>query len=72
MFTCPKCNSKTIVLDSQKILEHIRRRRECQNCKHRFTTREVIVFGKNTKKFTNILETAKELIYENRQDSLPA
>lgn len=47
MIYCPKCNSKTIVLDSRKTLEHTRRRRECENCKHRFTTKEVVVFGKN-------------------------
>ncbi len=40
---CPKCNfADTRVLDSRETGEHkaIRRRRECEKCKHRFTTFE--------------------------------
>ncbi len=40
---CPKCNSnETRVLDSRETDSHkaVRRRRECESCKHRFTTFE--------------------------------
>jgi len=40
---CPKCRSKnTKVLDSREVYngKEIRRRRECEDCKHRFTTYE--------------------------------
>lgn len=40
---CPKCKKdSTRVLDSRETEEHkaVRRRRECEHCKHRFTTFE--------------------------------
>ena len=42
---CPKCNSdQTTVLDTRPSENNgIRRRRECQNCAHRFTTYEYTV-----------------------------
>ena len=42
---CPFCNSaNTEVLDSREVLggDSIRRRRECENCKRRFTTYEKV------------------------------
>jgi len=42
---CPKCKQdSTRVLDSRETDEHkaVRRRRECEHCKHRFTTFERI------------------------------
>jgi len=44
---CPKCKSKlTHVLDSRETLDctSIRRRRECEKCKYRFTTFEKVEF----------------------------
>ncbi len=38
---CPKCNSKTDLVDHCKIKSSVRRRRECRECFHRFTTYEV-------------------------------
>ena len=39
---CPKCKSSTKVLDSREAFnwKEIRRRRQCENCGHRFTTYE--------------------------------
>lgn len=40
---CPACrHDKTQVTDSRGSGVSIRRRRECAQCKHRFTTREVV------------------------------
>ena len=38
---CPNCGSLTCVLDSRRINDATRRRRECIKCKHKFTTYEV-------------------------------
>lgn len=38
---CPECqHNDTRVVDSRSLGGHIRRRRECQSCGHRFTTHE--------------------------------
>jgi len=38
---CPYCNhSRSYVVDTRKCASHVRRRRECQRCKRRFTTYE--------------------------------
>jgi transcriptional repressor NrdR len=40
---CPKCkNSESQVIDSREVQDGIRRRRECQGCKARYTTYERI------------------------------
>lgn len=40
---CPKCKQETFVIDSRDIeTTVIRRRRECEDCNHRFTTYERI------------------------------
>jgi len=39
---CPKCDSRRlIVTDSRSRKKYIRRRRECRECRHRFTTYEM-------------------------------
>jgi transcriptional regulator NrdR family protein len=40
---CPICHAETKVLDNRTTKEWVRRRRECQNCLTRFTTKEKIV-----------------------------
>jgi transcriptional repressor NrdR len=37
---CPYCGGSTRVIDSRPIHEGIRRRRQCLECEHRFTTHE--------------------------------
>lgn len=51
---CPKCNQRdTQVVDSREVHDGVRRRRECLQCKYRFTTYErteppqVVVIKKN-------------------------
>lgn len=39
--TCPVCGGDTFVIDSKKKPDTICRRRQCQDCNHRFTTYEV-------------------------------
>ncbi len=40
--TCPVCGGGTIILDSRKPdVDRVRRRRECVECGHRFTTWEI-------------------------------
>lgn len=39
--TCPVCGSKTHIVNSRSDGETVRRRRECLDCGHRFTTREI-------------------------------
>src|SRR3972149_6567700 len=40
---CPYCNSEKLrVIDSRQSIETVRRRRECEDCKKRFTTYEKI------------------------------
>lgn len=41
--TCPVCGGKTHIVDSRSDGETVRRRRECLECKHRFTTKEIDV-----------------------------
>lgn len=39
---CPKCGSESLsVIDSRHTGNEIRRRRECVECKYRFTTYEI-------------------------------
>lgn len=39
---CPACNCKTKIVDSRRTPDGgTRRRRECTNCKHRFSTVEI-------------------------------
>lgn len=41
---CPECFSKnTLVIDSRPVTQAIKRRRKCENCKHRFTSYEMIL-----------------------------
>lgn len=39
--TCPVCGGQTRITDSRSDGETVRRRRECRECGHRFTTREI-------------------------------
>jgi len=39
---CPKCKSKTIIINTRETSNYVRRRHECKKCKFRFTTYEVI------------------------------
>ena len=41
--TCPVCGGQTKVTESRRYTDTIRRRRECLNCHHRFTTKEIEV-----------------------------
>lgn len=39
--TCPVCSGKTRITNSRKDdFDRVRRRRECKDCQHRFTTME--------------------------------
>ena len=44
MIPCPLCNARSGVVDSgqPKHLPYFRRRRQCLECGHRFTTREIV------------------------------
>lgn len=46
---CPECGEDSSVLESRKIDGTIRRRRECKKCSNRFTTRENIEGGFNSR-----------------------
>ena len=69
---CPKCKTRsTKVIEARRDLAGgKRRRRECQNCKWRFTTYEVYShnlidddeFEKETKELTDLLEENKHSI----------
>ena len=37
---CPYCNGNSRVVDSRPLIDSIRRRRECESCRRRFTTYE--------------------------------
>jgi transcriptional regulator NrdR family protein len=42
-FACPKCDARTNVKDSRQDVDgSVRRRRECSQCSHRFTTYEEV------------------------------
>lgn len=41
MISCPKCQSDSGVRDSRHIGKTIRRRRECKQCRFRWTTFEI-------------------------------
>lgn len=51
--TCPNCGGPTKVTDTDKGEMSIRRRRECKDCGHRFTTYEV--HSAHLKTWTGIL-----------------
>lgn len=40
MLKCVKCTGETEVVDSRQGKNGVRRRRECKDCRHRFTTWE--------------------------------
>lgn len=40
MMPCPKCRSKSFVLETRSSNDMVRRRRECPACDHRWTTLE--------------------------------
>ncbi len=42
---CPRCGERMRVFDTRKMRTHIRRRRVCERCGHRTTTREVVIGG---------------------------
>lgn len=46
-FPCPRCDTPTVcvVTDSRRNAGGTRRTRECQGCKHRFTTQERAASG---------------------------
>ncbi len=52
---CPFCSEETKVLESRIIDNSVRRRRECLDCRNRFTTYETAVF-----KFTVIKKDGRE------------
>lgn len=39
---CPKCGGQSTVIDSRMISGTVRRRRECEQCGHRFSTEETL------------------------------
>lgn len=41
--TCPVCGGRTKITNSRGDVESVRRRRECRECGHRFTTMEMEV-----------------------------
>lgn len=41
MIDCPKCRSGSHVTNSRQTHGTVRRRRECERCGHRWTTREI-------------------------------
>ncbi len=41
--TCPVCGGKTCITNSRPSYDIVRRRRECHDCGHRFTTQEIEV-----------------------------
>ena len=44
---CPRCNTETYVIDSRPTpADEIRRRRQCPECKYRFTTYEITSVAK--------------------------
>lgn len=55
---CPKCESKTEVLETRKTVYYdaVKRRRECPSCGHRFTTKEC-----SQEKFKELLFVKEEL-----------
>jgi len=46
---CPKCRGKTTVVDSRGV----HRRRECVECAHRFSTREVLIQNSRLQKIVD-------------------
>lgn len=39
--TCPICGGETHIINSRPSEDSVRRRRECTECKHRFSTVEI-------------------------------
>lgn len=70
---CPVCGGKTAVIDSRGREDEVTRRRECQECGHRFATIEVDLdlyerltppdYDKVRAKVDRSLEEARRLIY---------
>jgi len=61
---CPKCKSNNSkVLESRDLYDWIRRRRECIECKFRYTTLEKIARKKQKKRAPK-----KELIFINGEE----
>lgn len=61
---CPKCHhDETSVLDSRETPEGVRRRRECQKCKLRFTTYERVEIPR----FTVVKKDGREVAYDREK-----
>lgn len=58
---CPKCGSKSRVLNTTYKREFTTRYRECHKCKRKFTTRETLSDGLNYKA---MLKKIKEMVKE--------
>lgn len=57
---CPKCKKNTKIIDSRPLQDRngIRRRRQCLNCGHRFTTYEEY---ENSENITDLKELHEKL-----------
>jgi transcriptional regulator NrdR family protein len=58
---CPQCDSPTGIVESRIVFEGKRRRRQCPQCKHKFTTYEKLHdegrrYEKLTRKLDNTLQ----------------
>lgn len=42
---CPRCSGPMRAIDTRHHPGHTRRRRRCESCGYKFTTREVVVVG---------------------------
>lgn len=56
---CPRCDSNNVfILDSRKYGDTTKRRRECQDCKVRFNTLEIVELEyKDLKRKASLLKT---------------
>ena len=71
---CPQCGyKKSFIKDSRPVADGIRRRRECENCSHRWTTYECgsdLMTRLINKGYETGLKMAIERIAKNESKSL--
>lgn len=70
---CPKCGfDKSFIVNSRKAANETRRRHQCEKCKHRWTTYEVMEKIYKDAKFKMIFQKKMEILIKTYLNQMTA